>query len=48
MTFNPFDPEQNPLMKLPPERIERGMPAIGLPLVLLQIGVILFLAKVLL
>lgn len=47
MTLNPFDPEQNPLMNLPPERIETGPPAIGLPLVMLEIGVILFLAAVL-
>lgn len=46
MTFNPFDPEQNPLMGMPPERIETVPPSYGLSAVLLQIGAILFLAWV--
>lgn len=47
MTFDPFDPEQNPLMNAPRDRIETGPPAIGLQVVLLQVGIILFLVAVL-
>ena len=45
--FNPFDRTENDLLDAPRDPIETGGPAIGLPLVLLQVGVILFLAAVL-